>query len=341
MCSTGNAADCTVTEPTNTWGTDVFLIAANYVAIEDLTVVGGDWGVLQTNGYNHIVVKNVIASSAACEGIASVGSDYIDFEENVVTQSAKVASNSCSGITVYEPIASDSKAGTHIYFGYNITYANGNPVGGTDGEGMSFDDFSHSQHAYGSTPYTQAAVAEENISYGNHGPGFTVGYTGTGGSIIIRNNTFFKNNSELLNLGITTRSELTCVDCKAIMVNNILWADRTQYSSDASDTFNCDGTCLSGYVQSNNLLVMTTSGGIANNPLFTSTPTCSNTGCSGTPDWHLGTGSPAIGIGTSSHGLPPTDLDGGGFDSPPDAGAYQNKSEPTPTPTPTRSPFFF
>ena len=340
-CSTGNAADCIVTQPSVASGANVFTVNAQYVQIDHLTITGGEWGVLCNGGpsvhYNHCRVYNNIVSSAGCEGIAGVCNDYDDFEWNIVTQSAKLASNSCSGITVYEPVAADANAGTHIYFGYNTTYANGNPTNGTDGEGMSFDDFQHSQNYCGSTQYTPQAVAEENLSYGNQGPGFTVGYDTSTANIIIRNNTFFKNNTILLNSEITTRGELTAVDVTTgvTMVNNIEWADQTLYSGSLTAPFVCTG-CTAGYIYSGNLETLTTSSGTTNNPLFTSVGTCTSSSCSGTFNFALNSaGSPARGIGITTYGVPTTDFVGNPMNTPPDAGAYQFQASPTPTATTT------
>jgi hypothetical protein len=342
--STGNPADVTVSQPTNTSGTNVFTVNAQYVEIENLTITGGNWGVLCNGGpsvsYNHCRVYNNIVSNAACEGIAGVCNDYDDFEHNTVTQCGKTATNSCSGITVYEPQAADTLSGTHIYFGYNTTYANGNPSGGTDGEGMSFDDFQHSQDYCGNTQYTPQAVAEENLSYGNQGPGFTVGYDTSAAHISIRNNTLYKNNNKLSNSGITTRGELLAVSIAGgiSVVNNIEWADQTQYADDLSAPFVCSG-CTAGYIYSGNLETLTTSSGTTNNPLFTSVGTCTSSSCSGTFNFALDSASsPARGIGITTYGVPTTDFVGNPMNTPPDAGAYQFQASATPTPTATTTP---
>ena len=144
-CSTGNAADCTVTVPSNTSGTNAFYVTGSYDEIEGLTITGGDWGILFNNGANHDRAYNNIVSGSACAGIEGLCGDYYDFQHNTITQAGKVATNSCSAMSIYEPVASDALSGTHIYVGYNIWYANGNPTNGTDGEGLDLDDFAHSQ----------------------------------------------------------------------------------------------------------------------------------------------------------------------------------------------------
>ena len=342
-CADGVAADCTLSATTNTSGLDPLLIGANYVTVENLTITGGDWGLLVTGSktlhYHHVTVSNVVASNAACAGISMVGGDYFNMNHCILFNNGKTATQSCSGATVYEPQATDTISGTHIYFGYNIAYLNGNPSGGTDGEGFSFDDFSCGQGNYCTTSpnqYTQQAVAEENISFLNQGPGFTVGYDNAGANITVRDSAYWWNNTKLLNSGITTRGEMTAVQVTTgvKMYNSNEWANQTQYTSDISSPFVCSG-CTAGYVHSNNLASLTTSGGTTSNPLYTTAPTCTSTSCSNTGNWNIASASPARGIGTTSYGLPPSDFAGNAFNAPPDSGAYQFVgATPAPTPIP-------
>ena len=340
-CSTGNAADCIVAVPPNTSGTNAFYVTGSYDEIEGLTITGGDWGILFNNGANHDRAYNNIVSGSACAGIEGLCGDYYDFQHNTITQAGKVATNSCSAMSIYEPVASDALSGTHIYVGYNIWYANGNPTNGTDGEGLDLDDFAHSQAYCGTGQYTPQAVAEENLSYGNQGPGITVGYDTSTAHISIRNNTLYKNNTKLLNSGITTRGELTAVSIAGgiSLINNIEWADQTQYASDASNSFTCSG-CTAGYIYAGDLETLTTASGTTNDPSFTSVGSCTSSTCSGTWNFALDAwGSPARGIGITTYGIPPADFVGNPMNTPsPDAGAYQYQTVATPTPTITATP---
>jgi hypothetical protein len=74
-----------------------------------------------------------------------------------------------SGISLIPINGSDTSAGAHIFVAGAFSYDNVNaPVGAgcnTDGEGLIFD-------SWGVQPYTYQAVAEQNMFWGNGGPGF-------------------------------------------------------------------------------------------------------------------------------------------------------------------------
>ena len=95
---------------------------------------------------HHIIFANNIASGCGLNGIASsenstYGVDYIAILGNITYNDAGGSSYCGSGISIYEPVASDTKPGTHIYIAGNFSWDNfnGNPCNvGTpsDGEGV-------------------------------------------------------------------------------------------------------------------------------------------------------------------------------------------------------------
>jgi hypothetical protein len=105
-----------------------------------------------------------------------------------------------SGFNVFEPIASDSVAGTHIFAAGNFAWANkdGSPCSSgqtTDGEGFNFDTWDMSQSS--GTPYTQQGYVTNNISLLNGGYGIEMENNRAGGSsyahLYIEGNTQFGN----------------------------------------------------------------------------------------------------------------------------------------------------
>ena len=80
---------------------------------------------------HHIIFANDIANVCALEGfgsgpLGSVGVDYLAVVGNIVYM-AGITNSSCgSGIGAYEPVASDSLPGTHIYVANNFVFSNSN-----------------------------------------------------------------------------------------------------------------------------------------------------------------------------------------------------------------------
>ena len=149
-----------------------------------------NWGTPQT--IHHIIFANNVANGCAQSGFASTpnipslkGVDYLVIVGNVAYNAAQGSGTCASGISVWEPVQSDSVAGTHIYVAGNFSYANLDPstcngTSPTDGEGIIFDTFDGSQTT-GLSPYTAQAVATNNILVGNGGKGLEV-YNNQAGS---------------------------------------------------------------------------------------------------------------------------------------------------------------
>jgi hypothetical protein len=162
---------------------------------------------------HHIVFANNVANGCGGGGFSfdpstqsqptTLGVDYISVVGNIVYNSARGSAYCATGIEVYEPIASDSLPGTHIYVAGNFSYANvepslcgGGPPG--DGEGVEFDTFDGSQT--GTPIYSEQAVIDNNLFLVNGGPGIETVLNSTGSGpfsrIYIRHNTAWGNNSD-------------------------------------------------------------------------------------------------------------------------------------------------
>jgi hypothetical protein len=162
---------------------------------------------------HHIVYANDIANGCGGGGFSfnpatqskptTAGVDYVAVVGNIAYNSARTSLYCATGIEVYEPVASDSLPGTHIYVAGNFSYANiepsvcGNMTPG-DGEGIEFDTWDGSQT--GTPVYSQQGVIDNNMLLSNGGPGAEV-YGNSAGTaphsnIYVRQNTAWGNNSD-------------------------------------------------------------------------------------------------------------------------------------------------
>ncbi|HUX65597.1 MAG TPA: hypothetical protein VMV42_00485, partial [archaeon] len=154
---------------------------------------------------HHIIFANDIANGCSQGGFSvvnngNVGVDYIAVVGSIAYNAAQGSGSCTSGISIYQPVQSDSLHGTHIYVAGNFSYKNLEPsqcAGGvpTDGEGIIFDTFDGSQGNM-PAPYAAQAVAENNILLANGSSGVEVFNNSAGSShaaIYLRNNTSWGN----------------------------------------------------------------------------------------------------------------------------------------------------
>ena len=152
---------------------------------------------------HHIIFANDIANSCG-EGFSvnnrPVNSvDYVIMVGNISYNGSRSATTCNSGISIYQPVASDTNPGTHIFVAGNISYDNMNPnpcagAAPTDGEGIIIDTLDWSQSS--GTPYTQQVVVENNLLFFNGGRGLLSfnNYSGTSwAKVYILNNTAYGN----------------------------------------------------------------------------------------------------------------------------------------------------
>lgn len=125
---------------------------------------------------HHVVLANNVANGCMGGGFTSynlnttTGVDYLAIVGNIAYNGAQGNTHCFSNISIYQPVASDTTAGTHIYIAGNYSYAgvepatcNGTPS--TDGEGIILDTFDGDQG--GTPPYTPQAVVQNNINFFN------------------------------------------------------------------------------------------------------------------------------------------------------------------------------
>lgn len=127
---------------------------------------------------HHVIFANNVANGCMGGGFnaydksSSASVDYIAYVGNIAYNSTQGSGACYSGLNIYQPIASDANAGTHMYIAGNFSYRNMEPpvcagTKPTDGEGVNLDTFDFAQG--GGTPYLQQAVVENNMLVGNGG----------------------------------------------------------------------------------------------------------------------------------------------------------------------------
>ncbi len=157
---------------------------------------------------HHIIFTNDIANGCVSGGFSAFNNgnasvDYIVFVGNIAYNAAQASDSCASGFNIYQPVKSDSVAGTHMYIAGNFAWKNLDPdpcAGGvpTDGEGFILDTFDGSQGGL-PAPYDQQAVVYNNISLGNGGRGFQVLNNQSGSShahIFVYQNTSWGNETD-------------------------------------------------------------------------------------------------------------------------------------------------
>lgn len=168
-----------------------------------------------SSSIHHIIFADDVANGCKGGGFnaydrsTSASVDYITYVGNVAYNAAGGTGACYSGFNIYQPIASDTATGTHMYLAGNFSYANfdGSPCSGgltTDGEGFNLDTFDFSQG--GGTAYIQQSVIQNNIAVGNGSSGFLMENNKTGSSSAP---TYFKSNTSYGNLAATNRSFCT------------------------------------------------------------------------------------------------------------------------------------
>lgn len=154
---------------------------------------------------HHVIFANNVANGCYYGGFiansysSTASVDYFNVIGNIAFNAAQGSSECFSGISVFQPIASDAVAGTHIYVAGNVSYGNFNPstcdgTAPTDGEGATFDTFDNSFNT-GAPAYLQQSAMENNLFIGNGGNAVVIGNNnvGAGAPIFVEHNTTYGN----------------------------------------------------------------------------------------------------------------------------------------------------
>jgi hypothetical protein len=156
-----------------------------------------------SSNIHHIIIANNVANGCEAGGIASanqgsVSTDYLVIIGNIAYGTSTGSELCYSGISVYQPLATDSLQGTHIYIAGNFSWDNVDPStcsGGqsTDGEGITLDSLNDGQG--GLTPvYNQQVVVQNNMTLWNGGDGINVAGSGNAyAPVYLKQNTSYGN----------------------------------------------------------------------------------------------------------------------------------------------------
>ncbi len=170
-----------------------------------------------TQSIHHILFANNIANVCPLDGFSmgpngAAGVDYWAAVGNIAYHAGTSNMWCGSGISAYEPVATDNLPGTHLYVAGNLSYANVNPPGCFDGNGIIFDTFDGDQTSM-PVSYAQQGVIDNNISLSNGAVGVRVEYNDAGNgpghaSIYVRHNTVWNNSGGTYQYGNPTCAEV-------------------------------------------------------------------------------------------------------------------------------------
>lgn len=187
-----------------------------------------------TSTIHHIIFANNIANGCQAQGFGSsnrgttASVDYLTIIGNIAYNGSQSNTECYSGISINQPMQSDSLPGTHIYVAGNFSYGNFDPnpcanMTATDGEGIIFDTFDN-ELGGSSNPYAAQTLADNNMLIGNGGRGMEVvdNNKATHATIYIRHNTMWANNRDT-HQNATECGELTIQnDSTTIATQNLM-----------------------------------------------------------------------------------------------------------------------
>jgi hypothetical protein len=246
------------------WGVQGFEATVSTSVTYGTCFVAGASG-YHTGNVHHVIFANNVANGCSQGGFgtsnlnSTASADYVVIVGNIAYNTAQGSTECTSGISIYQPVASDTKAGTHIFIAGNFAYANvdASNCGGTtatDGEAVILDTFNM---AYGGgAPYTQQAVVENNIGFFNGGLGFEVNNNNTGSShatVYFKNNTSYGNMTQTNQEYCSGRAEFMAQTSDNTTLENNIAQTRTgtSCSSDALYAFTTDSPNSTETVNSN------------------------------------------------------------------------------------------
>jgi len=262
---------------------------------------------------HHIIFANNVANGCAAGGFASwnynstAGVDYLTLIGNIAYNAAQATSQCYSGISIYQPVQSDSAAGTHIFVAGNFSWGNRQPsrCGGVQawgGDGLILDTFDGTQGL--ARPYVAQAVATNNMLLANGGMGVEVQNNVAGSQhslILVSQNTIWGNEQLSYQQSNPLCSDLLLNSAYNVRISYNVSATSSQYacanqsnSVYALSGYTVDGTdwvydnLLTGYngqntFQYNGSYGLATNNVLGQNPYFRNgvapgAPNCGGTG---------------------------------------------------------------
>jgi serralysin len=188
-----------------------FMVNASYVMVDGFDLEDTSTGSAFTAGtntvvdgkvvvYHHIAAVRNIAHDSGGAGLGALHADYVRFEGNTVYGNSSRSDYGDSGIDLWEMQASDALPGFHIVIRNNVSYSNVEsdiPTNlQTDGEGIILDSFDFADSTYGTTPYEEESLVENNVIWGNGGRGIEAAGAQPTSHVTIRNNTLYDDDTQ-------------------------------------------------------------------------------------------------------------------------------------------------
>jgi hypothetical protein len=151
-------------------GTHPFNVtASNWMIITAYAEANYMWGSCFTRRAPFVVFVNVYANKC---GAGVGGGEYGAHIGMISYGGANGGGAAFSGLSIFHPVAFDTKSGTPVFEAGIFSWNNINPPGYTDGEGVIFDDWMHKQDT--KISYTQQGVLEQSLILGNGSNGVEI-----------------------------------------------------------------------------------------------------------------------------------------------------------------------
>jgi hypothetical protein len=197
---------------------------------------------------HHIVLANNVANgcfgggfSTGNNGNAGISFDYVAIVGNIAYNAAQGNRECYSGISIYQPLASDTLSGTHIYIAGNFSWANVDPspcASGTptDGEGIIVDSLDGGQGL--GTVYAYQVVVDNNLTFFNGGRGVLVaGHGNTLAPVYLRQNAAYGDNTA------SNQSQYFCGEIESTAAGGATTVNVQAFGNIAQSTINtgCGG----------------------------------------------------------------------------------------------------
>jgi Chitobiase/beta-hexosaminidase C-terminal domain len=253
QCATFDTCKITTSSSDGIWVDQDYWGVTGWETSTNTTSYGACFRATPSGSYvlHHVIFANDIANGCMGGGFVSyntstsAGTDYLTLIGNIAYNGAQASGNCFSGISIYQPIAADTAAGTHEFINGNFSWGNVDPAvcaGGpsTDGEAVIIDTPDFSQG--GGAPYTQQIVVENNVGFFNGGRGFEIYNNEKGGT---NATIYFKYNTAY---GDMTDNNQTngCYDRAELALQS---ADNVTYDHNLAETrtgTSCSSAALNG-----------------------------------------------------------------------------------------------
>lgn len=191
---------------------------------------------------SHVGIKNNKIHDNGGSGIQYGIFDYATIEGNICYNNANYNPFQCSGISLYQALASDDFSGYHNKISNNTCYNNLNITTDgfetTDGNGIIIDDFQNTQGTNFNPRYRHKTLVDNNLCYRNGGKGLHSFFSD---NVHFYNNTAYHNNFDTVNTG-TFRAELSNA-----FSNNCIWRNNIGVANPGAGILSYNNSFLVGY----------------------------------------------------------------------------------------------